>query len=335
MPLGSCTSILEQPLEGGPLPTLSAQRAEGDEVLVYIPQGAKLGVRMLLPHEICRAHGMMADELPGNEAWDSMEAWTLAKQQSKALPPRSARAALKAFFQWWSSQGSRAGGAPDEEEEQQKQEMLRWASQRRQEIEAKKGNSPGVIRAGDANHGCEPGGVVGLPPDGEQVNPEAGLGSERRAGGLPEAGGPHYVQSLQQMKEEILMHSMARGTCRSYEKGWEQWVLFCRARPRNVFLMGDDQQSKLRDEEDMLEFITLLGGTLRKAAGTVKQKMFAAQTTHPQRSPGSFSRQTKSVDGTGRPRATPRREKKFPVTPEMLLWMRSQLNPESYPNHAI
>eukprot|EP00971_Amphidinium_carterae_P234223 4647790-Amphidinium_carterae.1 len=27
--------------------------------------------------------------------------------------------------------------------------------------------------------------------------------------------------------------------------------------------------------------------------------------------------------------------RKFPVTPEMLLWMRSQLDPEHHPNHAI
>eukprot|EP00971_Amphidinium_carterae_P343458 6483214-Amphidinium_carterae.2 len=114
----------------GPLPTLSVHRAVGDEPLIFLLQGEQIGVRKLLPVEIARVHGMPYEKWPQEPDWDTEEAWSLAKQQAKALPPKSARITLRTVFALWDSQETRAGGAPDLEEDEQKSEMLQWASQR-------------------------------------------------------------------------------------------------------------------------------------------------------------------------------------------------------------
>ena len=160
---------------------------------------------------------------------------------------------------------------------------------------------------------------------------------DSKAGARIQHGGQDFAARFAQQKEEMLLAHMADGTRTTYSLSWTQWLIFCRIMEVQPYLEGETKAERRSDEELLLDFVVHLGGTLKKAAGTVKQRVFGVRYRHIQEGRGDplvgKVRLWLALKGLARLQGAS--ERKFPVTAQMLLWIRKRLNPRLRADDAV
>lgn len=143
----------------------------------------------------------------------------------------------------------------------------------------------------------------------------------------PSIGGAHYTEDREKAKMEFLMAKLSAGTRVGYDGAWKQWALFCRARGRDPYLLGNDKYDRHQDEELILDFVVHAVQYFHRTEGTVKAKLFGVRFHHlaagledPLLHKG---RVWLALAGVKRLQGGAAR--KFPVTLEMLLWLHAHL----------
>jgi len=160
-----------------------------------------------------------------------------------------------------------------------------------------------------------------------------GLPKETRDTKLPtiDVGGDWDEQRL-----ILLLSSHALSTNKTYDRSWKAWVRFCRLRGRLPIIMGQTPSERERDEEDLLDFAGHYALNLNRAANTVKQLLLGVRWHHVIRG------MTDPLEG--RPRLTllkkalrkrSKVKRKWPVTANMLRWIRGQLDLEKTNDRVV
>ena len=74
-------------------------------------------------------------------------------------------------------------------------------------------------------------------------------------------------------KVEYLHAKLSDGSRTAYGSGWRHWLLFCKARGRDPWLLGRSEREAREDEEILLEFMVHLARWFRRTAGTIQNKI--------------------------------------------------------------
>ena len=123
------------------------------------------------------------------------------------------------------------------------------------------------------------------------------------------------------------MQRLSEGTRQGYAAGWRQWVLFRQLQDKSPFLEGKTRAEKKRDEDDLMDFTIFLARIMGRQDGTVKQRLFAIRYAHlVEGLPDPLAHRARlwaAINGIKRWQSSTRRKK--PITPRMLLWLRSYL----------
>ena len=141
----------------------------------------------------------------------------------------------------------------------------------------------------------------------------------RLDGTKPQIGGQHYARELAQVRLELIMGKLARGTRNGYSRAWRQWALFCKARHRDPYLLGDDPKE---EEELLLEFVAHWFKWFQRTEGTIKSKLMAVRYQHVAQ---GFQDPLKAKPRLflalgGVKRATPTKPRGLPLTLPMMKW---------------
>ena len=118
---------------------------------------------------------------------------------------------------------------------------------------------------------------------------------------------------------EALLQKLAEGTRAGYEGGWRLWAAYRRAQ----------REERLRDEEALITFCVILSRGVGRTEGTIKQKLFAVRYAH--RVAGYSDpllhrgRLWSTLAGLKRWQG-PAAQRKKPVTPKMLLWLKAHIH---------
>jgi len=96
----------------------------------------------------------------------------------------------------------------------------------------------------------------------------------------PMVGGPKFQQERVSTKLEVILDKIGRGTALGYSGAWRQWALFCKARRRDPYLLGETRAERHADEEILLEFVVHLLVLFNRTEGTLKGKLLAIRFRH-------------------------------------------------------
>ena len=133
------------------------------------------------------------------------------------------------------------------------------------------------------------------------------------------------------------MEALAEGTSKTYRAAWDQWIVYSRVRSIDPFFDGQTRKEIRHDGEEILLYVVHLGITMSRAAGTVKAKLFALRQMHVMGGyPGPLQGKPRlwmALKGLERRRGAAQR--KLPMTPGMLKWIRTQLHPKTCANDAV
>ena len=133
----------------------------------------------------------------------------------------------------------------------------------------------------------------------------------------------------------LVLDRMAESTRRTYDSQYRWWELFCQRRgisPLRTVLAPNP-----REEELVLDFIIHSGVIMQKSPGTVKLRIAAIRSKHLSLGLPDplyyMPRVPLALSGLKRRWGTP--ERRLPVTPEMLRWLKAQLQPDRFAADAL
>ena len=132
---------------------------------------------------------------------------------------------------------------------------------------------------------------------------------------------------LDALATEAIMSKLSEGSRASYEVGWRQWCIWRRVQKKNVYLQGETREEKKEDEDDMLRFLTFLTRVMKRAEGTVRQRLFALKMGHVVAGfeDPTLHRTRLWAALTGFKRWQPDVRRKYPVLPCMMRWMKHHI----------
>lgn len=124
-----------------------------------------------------------------------------------------------------------------------------------------------------------------------------------------------------------IMSKLSEGSRASYEVGWRQWCIWRRIQQKDVYLCGATREEKKEDEDDMLRFLTYLTKVMKRAEGTVRQRLFALKMGHVVAGyeDPTLHRTRLWAALTGFKRWQPNVQRKYPVLPCMMRWMKQHV----------
>ena len=167
----------------------------------------------------------------------------------------------------------------------------------------------------------------GAPPPEEplpKLNPQPRLVS----GTQPQIGGGRFQELRKAAQDQYMLCNLAKGTRTAYATGWKQWTLFMQARRGSPYLTGVGVEGRRRDEDVLLEWVVHQAHALGRTEGTIRTKLMAVRHHHliaGYPDPLEIApRLWLALGGIKRMGAKPNR--KYPVTLEMLRWIRRQLD---------
>ena len=96
----------------------------------------------------------------------------------------------------------------------------------------------------------------------------------------PMVGGPKFQQERVSTKLEVILDKIGRGTALGYSGAWRQWALFCKARRRDPYFLGETRAERHADEEILLEFVVHLLVLFNRTEGALKGKLLAIRFRH-------------------------------------------------------
>jgi len=133
---------------------------------------------------------------------------------------------------------------------------------------------------------------------------------------------------LDALATEAIMSKLSEGSRASYEVGWRQWCVWRRVQAKNVYLQGVTREEKKEDEDDMLRFLTFLTKVMNRAEGTVRQRLFALKMGHVVAGyeDPTLHRTRLWAALTGFKRWQPEVQRKYPVLPCMMRWMKCHID---------
>jgi hypothetical protein len=141
---------------------------------------------------------------------------------------------------------------------------------------------------------------------------------------------------LEEEKTRVILARMAESTQRTYHNQWRWWELFCKRRGIDPIRIVNEQQ---RDQEEnlFLDFVVHCAANVPRSAPTIKTRLSAIRAHHatlglPDPLAG-MRRVDLLLQGYARLRGAPQR--RHPVTPRMLRWIRTGLRVENNLNDAV
>ena len=131
---------------------------------------------------------------------------------------------------------------------------------------------------------------------------------------------------LDALAAEAVMSKLSEGSRASYEVGWRQWCTWRRVQQKDIYLKGETRDQRKEDEDDMLRFLTFLA-VMRRAEGTVRQRLFALKMGHVVAGyeDPTLHRTRLWAALTGFKRWQPETRRKYPVLPCMMRWIKQHL----------
>ena len=133
---------------------------------------------------------------------------------------------------------------------------------------------------------------------------------------------------LDALAAEAVMSKLSEGSRASYEVGWRQWCTWRRVQQKDIYLKGETRDQRKEDEDDMLRFLTFLAKVMRRAEGTVRQRLFALKMGHVVAGyeDPTLHRTRLWAALTGFKRWQPETKRKYPVLPCMMRWIKQHLD---------
>ena len=89
-----------------------------------------------------------------------------------------------------------------------------------------------------------------------------------------------YRQELEAYANEAIMAKLADGTRKGYDVGWRQWCDWRGCQGLSPFLEGETRDAIRKDEDALLLFVAFLSKIMKRAEGTIRQKLFANKFAH-------------------------------------------------------
>lgn len=132
---------------------------------------------------------------------------------------------------------------------------------------------------------------------------------------------------LDAMAADAVMGKLSEGTRVSYEVGWKQWRLWRSLNGEDVYLKGETRSEKKADEDELLRYMTYLARVMRRAEGTIRQRLFAIKMGHVVAGyeDPTLHRTRLWAALAGYKRWQPDTKRKYPVLPSMLRWIHRHL----------
>ena len=142
--------------------------------------------------------------------------------------------------------------------------------------------------------------------------------------------------SLDRYRLELILDRMADGTKLSYGSQFAWWDLFCRAREVSPYRKVTDENFE-KEESLFLDFVAYSTAENLWAPGTIKMRLAAIAARHVAygyRNPlEDMTRVYMALQGFKKRYGTD--ERRRPVTPQMLYWLRKQLRPKERHDDAM
>ena len=132
---------------------------------------------------------------------------------------------------------------------------------------------------------------------------------------------------LDALAAEAVMSKLSEGTRAAYEIGWKQWCLWRRLEKKDIYLVGEGKEARKQDEDELLRFMTYLAHVMKRTEGTIKQRLFAIKMGHlvAGHEDPTLHRTRIWAALNGFKRWQPDTNRKYPVLPNMLRWMKRHL----------
>ena len=138
-----------------------------------------------------------------------------------------------------------------------------------------------------------------------------------------ESPGRGYLESLEAYAADAILAKLAAGTLKGYGTGWLHWCSWRQPQGKPVFLDGETKAEMRQDEDDLLLYVAFLGKKLKRAEGTIRQKLFAVKFAHTIAGLSDpLLRRTRlwaALSGIKRWQGAPLR--RHPIMPEQLTWL--------------
>ena len=133
---------------------------------------------------------------------------------------------------------------------------------------------------------------------------------------------------LDALAAEAIMSKLSEGSRASYAVGWRQWCIWRRIQQKDIYLQGEGREQRKEDEDDMLRFLTYLAKVMKRAEGTVRQRLFALKMGHVVAGyeDPTLHRTRLWAALTGFKRWQPDVRRKYPVLPCMMRWMKQHID---------
>ncbi|CAE7249929.1 unnamed protein product, partial [Symbiodinium necroappetens] len=308
--------------------------------VTLIPSGAG-AVRRLSLGEIARAQGLTANQ------WKELTSALAQDEATRRILQEPGWQVPAAVFGLWQDEPLKAGNCLDPDEETARQQLEVW-------LKAWKSNPERPRDMLDLLSACvqqgptlEPtlwpdsgdtrvGGRSASIRDAEDrklVTPVL-LGEERDrffvSVGLPDE---NLLHQLDQTGQEAVLSKLADSTRRSYGAGWKQWATFMSGTGTSPFLHGETRAEKQADEEWLIRIVVFLHQRMGRTAQGIKQRLSGIRYAHiaagyPDPLAGRV-RLWAALAGMHRWDGAPVR--KVPVTPRMLVWLRTYLQGSNRP----
>ena len=133
---------------------------------------------------------------------------------------------------------------------------------------------------------------------------------------------------LDAMAADAVMGKLSEGTRVSYEVGWKQWKLWRNLTGEDVYLKGETRAERKADEDELLRYMTYLARVMKRAEGTIRQRLFAIKMGHVVAGyeDPTLHRTRLWAALAGYKRWQPDTKRKYPVLPSMLRWIYRHLH---------
>ena len=144
-----------------------------------------------------------------------------------------------------------------------------------------------------------------------------------------------HVIDLERMRTELVLDKLASSSRKIFDNQLQFWFIYCRV--RNRWPVWRDNSPSLERENFVLDYVVQTGVIDRKAPATVKVRLASIRSHHLALGlPDPFFHMPRlSMALAGLSRRYGRRERRLPVTTQMLAWLKLRLEPHRYPDRAI
>ena len=175
--------------------------------------------------------------------------------------------------------------------------------------------------------GRRPGRARSAPPGGDVVPIALGRARERMTinANLKLSKDKEWLDA---MAADAVMGKLSEGTRISYEVGWKQWRLWRSITGEDAYLKGETRAERKADEDELLRYTTYLASVMKRAEGTIRQRLFAIKMGHVVAGyeDPTLHRTRLWAALAGYKRWQPDTKRKYPVLPSMLRWIHQHLH---------